>query len=89
LLNLLRQSTRALIERAVLLGRRREGLSRPLAFLDVVQRQGCRRDLLHDLDDGSWRSTNALASINAEVEMLSGSYREVRRTKAVSYLQVF
>jgi hypothetical protein len=41
------------------------------------------------MGDGSWRSTNALASINAEVEMLSGSYREVRKTKAVSYLQVF
>jgi hypothetical protein len=35
----------------------------------------------------SERSTNALASIGAEVEMLSGSYREVRRIKAVSYLQ--
>ena len=31
---------------------------------------------------------NALASIDAEVEMLSGSYREVRRIKAISYLQV-
>ncbi len=44
---------------------------------------------MHDIGGGSWRSTNALASIDAEVEMLSGSYREVRRTKAVSYLQVF
>jgi hypothetical protein len=35
----------------------------------------------------SGRSTNALASIDAEVGMLSGSYREVRRIKAVSYLQ--
>ncbi len=63
-------------------------ISRPLACLDVVQRQGCRRDLMHDMGDGSWRSTNALASIDAEVEMLSGSYREVRKIKAVSYLQV-
>ena len=63
-------------------------ISRPLACLDVVQRQGCRRDLMHDMGDGSWRSTNALASIDAEVEMLSGSYREVRNIKAVSYLQV-
>jgi hypothetical protein len=43
---------------------------------------------MHDMGDGSWRSTNALASIDAEVEMLSGSYREVRKIKAVSYLQV-
>ena len=43
---------------------------------------------MHDIGGGSWRSTNALASIDAEVEMLSGSYREVRRIKAVSYLQV-
>ncbi len=63
-------------------------ISRPLACLDVVQRQGCRRDLMHDMGDGSWRSTNALASIDAEVEMLSGSYREVRKIMAVSYLQV-
>jgi hypothetical protein len=63
-------------------------ISRPLACLDVVQRQGCRRDLMHDMGDGSWRSTNALASIDAEVEMLSGSYREVRNIKAVSFLQV-
>jgi hypothetical protein len=35
----------------------------------------------------SGRSTNALASIDAEVVMLAGSYREVRRVKAVSYLQ--
>jgi hypothetical protein len=35
----------------------------------------------------SARSTNALASIDAEVAMLAGSYREVRRIKAVSYLQ--
>jgi hypothetical protein len=63
-------------------------ISRPLACLDVVQRQGCRRDLMHDMGDGSWRSTNALASIDAEVEMLSGSYREVRNIKAVSCLQV-
>jgi hypothetical protein len=34
----------------------------------------------------SERSTNALASIDAEVAMLSGSYREARRIKAVSYL---
>ena len=63
-------------------------ISRPLACLDVVQRQGCRRDLMHDMGDGSWRSTNALASIDAEVEMLSGSHREVHKIKAVSYLQV-
>jgi hypothetical protein len=43
---------------------------------------------MHDIGGGSWRSTNALASIDAEVEMLSGSYREVRRIKAISYLQV-
>ena len=43
---------------------------------------------MHDIGGGSRRSTNALASIDAEVEMLSGSYREVRRIKAVSYLQV-
>ena len=54
-------------------------VSRPLACLDVVQRRGCRHDLMHDMGDGSWRSTNALASIDAEVEMLSGSYREVRQ----------
>jgi hypothetical protein len=37
----------------------------------------------------SARSTNALASIDAEVEMLTtgGFYREARRIKAVSYLQ--
>jgi hypothetical protein len=63
-------------------------ISRPLARLDVVQRQRCRRDLMHDMGDGSWRSTNALTSIDAEVEMLSGIYREVHRIKAVSYLQV-
>ncbi|MDB5611681.1 MAG: hypothetical protein JWP25_8581 [Bradyrhizobium sp.] len=63
-------------------------ISRPVACRDVVERQGCRRDLMHDMGDGSWRSTNALASIDAEVEMLSGSYREVRKIKAVSYLQV-
>jgi len=39
------------------------------------------------MGDGSWRSTNALTSIDAEVEMLSGIYREVRSIKAVSYLQ--
>jgi hypothetical protein len=54
-------------------------ISRPLACLDAVERQGCRRDLMHDMGDGSCRSTNALASIDAEVEMLSGSYREVRK----------
>src|SRR5882724_6970024 len=43
---------------------------------------------MHDIGGGSWRSTNALASIDAEVELLSGSYREVRRIKAVSYLPV-
>ena len=37
----------------------------------------------------SGRSTNALASIDAEVAMLTGggAYREARRIKAVSYLQ--
>jgi hypothetical protein len=40
------------------------------------------------MGDGSWRSTNVLASIDAEVEMLSGSYREVRRIKVVSHLHV-
>ena len=44
---------------------------------------------MHDIGGGSWRSTNALASIDAEVEMLSGSYREVRRIKAVSCCRLF
>ena len=35
----------------------------------------------------SARSTNALASIDDEVDMLSMSYREIRRVKAVSYLR--
>jgi hypothetical protein len=35
----------------------------------------------------SARSTNALASIDHEVAMLSGSFHEVRRIKAVSYLK--
>ena len=43
---------------------------------------------MYDIGGGSWRSTNGLASIDAEVEMLSGSYREVRNIKAVTYLQV-
>ncbi len=57
-------------------------ISRPLACLDVVQRQGCRRDLMHDMGDGSWRSTNALASIDAEVEMLSGIVRSARSRRS-------
>jgi SAM-dependent methyltransferase len=36
----------------------------------------------------SGRSTNALASIDAEVAMLAGCYREAKRVKAISYLQV-
>jgi SAM-dependent methyltransferase len=35
----------------------------------------------------SARSVSALASIDDEVAMLSGSYREVRRIKAISYLR--